>query len=420
MTKTTNLSDGDQATSNRLLRRGDSLHQVERAQVEQPTNDLLAKGHQADQEQRVATLAALLRKRNVDAAIIDAAEHMRYLFGYAASAVMYQCCIVTANGNVHAVVRKLDDAVFASDSWVKDHVTYVDWEDPLELLISEIGRLGLADAVIGQELDSNYLTVRDQRRIAASLPNVQFTDISGVILEMRVRKSPAEIQEHRQAAAIADLGTEAIVRAMTVGVSEGELVGAGYSAALAAGADNNAPRIVLLGLGSSTQHFHSSVGNQRLEAGQPVHIELLPQSNGYSSRIMRPAVLGNPPVGMQVSVRQLIDIQDRQFEAIRPGVPAKEIDRIAREELSRANLRDNFPHNTGYGIGIVTGPKMADFSHLFTPQSEWELEQGMVFHMYLSAAGVQISETICVTDNGVEVLTKTPRELLIRQLGGGA
>jgi Xaa-Pro dipeptidase len=372
--------------------------------------------HRTEQINRVAKFAEVLRTRQIDAAIIDAAEHMRYLFGYSASAVMYQCCIITADGSVHAVVRKLDEALFDSVSWVEDRVTYVDWEDPFDVLIAEIRRLGLASATIAQEFDSNYLTVRDQLRIAAAFPDARFTDISGVLLDMRVRKSPDEIEEHRRAAVIADLGVTAILEALAEGVSEGELVAAGYAAALAAGADNNAPRMVLLGVGSTTQHYHGGVGNRRLEPGQPVHVELLPQSNGYSSRIMRPAVLGAPPEGLQDSVDQLVQIQDRQFAAIRPGVPAKEIDRIGREGLATAGLRNSFSHNTGYGIGIITGPKLADFAHLFTPTAEWKLEPGMVFHMYLSASGVQISETICITDDGAEVLTRTPRHLQVRKL----
>ncbi len=401
-------------------------NQTERAQtsvlgVSQPRRDTgHTAPHRTDQLNRVAALAEVLRARQIDAAIIDAAEHMRYLFGYSSSAVMYQCCIVTADGNVHGVVRKLDEALFASVSWVEDRVTYLDWENPFDVLVAEINRLGLASSTIAQELDSNYLTVRDQRRIAAALPNVRFADISGVILQMRARKSPAEIEEHRRAAAIADLGVAAILDAIAEGVSERELVAAGYSAALAAGADNNAPRIVLLGMGSTTQHFHGSVGDRRLEPGQPVHIELLPQSNGYSSRVMRPAVLGTAPADLHASFERLVEIQDRQFAAMRPGVPAKEIDRIAREGLTTAGLRASFPHNTGYGIGIITGPKLADFAHLFTPGAEWELQQGMVFHMYLSAAGIQTSETICVTNDGVEILTRTPRRLQIRQLGRNA
>ncbi|WP_156436935.1 aminopeptidase P family N-terminal domain-containing protein [Sinorhizobium sp. Sb3] len=205
-------------------------NQTERAQT--PVSDMSnlrgdaphSSPHRADQINRVAALAEVLRARQIDAAIIDASEHLRYLFGYSPSASMYQCCIVTADGSVHGVVRKLDEALFSSVSWVEDRVTYLDWESPFDVLVAEIRRLGLASATIAQELDSYFLTVRDQRRIEAALPNARFADISGVILEMRARKSPAEIEEHRRAAAIADLGVAAIVDAIREGVSERDLL----------------------------------------------------------------------------------------------------------------------------------------------------------------------------------------------------
>ncbi|MGV9801959.1 M24 family metallopeptidase [Mycobacterium sp. NPDC003449] len=363
---------------------------------------------------RLNRFAGLLRTRQIDAAIIDSADNMRYLFGYSATAVMYQCCIVTADGTVRAVVRKIDEPVFSATSWVEDRVTYSDWDDPFDVLIAEIRQMGLAQATIAQELDSNYLSVRDYQRIVAGLPRARFADVSGVVLQMRAQKSASEIEDHRRSAAIADVAMAATVSALAEGVSERELVGAGYEAALRAGADNNAPRIVLLGMGSKSTHFHGGVGDHRLEVGEPVHIELLPQSNGYSSRLMRPALLGDVPSRLQSDFDQLAHIQDLQFQSVRPGLAAKAVDRIGREELARAGIRPSFTHNTGYGLGIITGPKLADFAHLFTPVADWEVLPNMVFHMYLSASGISISETVRVTEDGIELLTRTPRSI---QLG---
>lgn len=391
------------------LRRGMSLMTLMETAAERP-----ATPDQAERVLRLNSFAGLLRRREIDAAIVDSAENLRYLFGYSASAVMYQCCIVTADGAVRAVVRELDEPVFSAVSWVEDRVLYTDWDDPLDVLIAEIRRMGLADATIAQELDSNYLSVRDYQRIKSSLPQARFADISGVVLEMRAQKSPGEINEHRRAAEIADLGVAAIVAALSEGIGERELVAAGYEAALRAGADNNAPRIVLLGMGSKSAHFHGGVGDHRLQAGQPVHIELLPQSNGYSSRVMRPAILGVVPHGLQSDFDQLKGIQDLQFQSIRPGMVASEIDRIGRDGLVSSGLRSSFPNNTGYGLGIITGPKFADFSRLLTPAAEWELLPNMVFHMYLSASGVSISETVRVTEDGFELLTRTPRSIQLR------
>jgi Xaa-Pro aminopeptidase len=41
------------------------------------------------------------------------------------------------------------------------------------------------------------------------------------------------------------------------------------------------------------------------------------------------------------------------------------------------------------------------------------LESGMTFHMYVSANGIAFSETVLMTDNGVELLTRSPRRLTV-------
>jgi Xaa-Pro dipeptidase len=369
-----------------------------------------------EQVERLNRFAALLRTQQIDAAVIDSADNMRYLFGYSATAIMYQCCIVTSDGAVKAIVRGIDEPVFSASSWVEDRATYSDWDDPFAVLISEIHKMGLSAATIALELDSNYLCVRDYQRMVKNLPQAQIADASDLVVEMRAQKSDREIEQHRRSAAIADLAMAATVSRLAEGVSERELVGAGYEAALRAGADNNAPRIVLLGMGSKSMHFHGGVGDNRLQAGGPVHIELLPQVNGYTSRLMRPAIVGEVPSGIQSTFDQLVRIQDQQFQALRAGVPAKEIDRIGRDELARTGLRPSFPHNTGYGIGIVTAPKTADFTRLLTPNAEWELRPNMVFHMYLSASGISVSETVRITEDGFELLTRTPRSIQVHSI----
>ena len=58
-------------------------------------------------------------------------------------------------------------------------------------------------------------------------------------------------------------------------------------------------------------------------------------------------------------------------------------------------------------------PRSSDFSHALLPTSDWKLEAGMVFHLYTSAEGIGISDTVLVTAGGGECLTRTPRRLLV-------
>ena len=81
-------------------------------------------------------------------------------------------------------------------------------------------------------------------------------------------------------------------------------------------------------------------------------------------------------------------------------------------------LRETFDNITGYTLGYYSHATThtSDFTRIFHPQAEWCLEPGMVFHMYVSAAGASFSETVLVTEKGAERLTRTPRRLL----AGGA
>lgn len=98
---------------------------------------------------------------------------------------------------------------------------------------------------------------------------------------------------------------------------------------------------------------------------------------------------------------------------MKPGAVAKDIDALARNAVLKAGLRQDYASITGYTLGYYpkTTPRTSDFSHVFLPTAEWLLEAGMVFHMYLYAAGLAISETVLVTENGCERLTKIPRQL---------
>jgi Xaa-Pro dipeptidase len=379
---------------------------IENQAAQVAVDDVDASG---ETRQRFDRFVATIREQGFDAAILDSADTLKYLTGYSAGAVMYQCVIVSGDGNALGVIREVDAPVFAAVSWITDFVTYADWDDPIQLVVQSMRDLRLERSSVGQELASNFLTVRDNLRIHEALPNARFGDLGEVVVDMRAVKSDAEINLHRRAAAIADLALGATVDALAVGVSDYELVATGYQAALQAGADNNAPRLVLLGMGSRSSHFHAGATGARLEIGEPVHIELLPQVNGYSSRLMRPALYGPVPRDLRAVFDRLVEVQDRQFDQLRPGMVASDIDRVARKALVDSGLRDSLPNNTGYGLGLTSAPRTGDFDHNFTPRAEWELKENMVFHMYLSAAGISVSETVRITADGHERLTHASR-----------
>ena len=69
------------------------------------------------------------------------------------------------------------------------------------------------------------------------------------------------------------------------------------------------------------------------------------------------------------------------------------------------------------GTKTVDVPRTSDFTRILHPQSDWRVERNMVFHLYASAAGVSISETVLVGADGGERLTQLPRALIVNEIG---
>jgi Xaa-Pro dipeptidase len=363
---------------------------------------------------RLDAVRAKMRERGADLVLLDEAEHLCWLTGFDRSATRYQVAMVPLDTDPVVLLRSLDEPSFLERSWVRDYVTFADWEEPVEVLARVLGERGWANRRIGLELDSNYLTVRRWQAITAACPGATFVDFGEVLRELRLRKSPEEVGYLREASAIADRAIEVAIASAGEGRSERDAAVAASRTFLEMGADTARAGIITSGRRSGS--LHGVLGNRTLERGDILHLELVPQVRGYSARIMRPTVIGAPSAAQADAARALIDIQDRQIAAMRPGVVAAEVDAICRDGVLKAGWRDRYDNATGYTLGYYApwSPRTSDFTRLFVPTATWRLDPGMVFHMYTSAGGLAFSETVLVTETGAERLTRAERRLFVR------
>jgi len=359
---------------------------------------------------RLGKLREYMAAANLDVVLVDQFEHLVYFFGYLPTAALYQGCLVRLEGPPHMIVRALDLPTFRSQSWVDSYTAFADHEDPIGLVAQAIGS-GSGHIVVGVEMRSNFLTLARFSQLRALLPMAQFVDVSSFVWELRLTKSEAELDYLRQAAMIADQSMLAAIAAVTNGGSVREPAAAVYSTAIRMGADNG--RVALFGYGRSASQFHGRLGTDSLSRGAILHLEMVPQVCGYSARIMRPVIIGTASPEQLDSARRLITIQDDQISAMIPGAIAGEVDAIAREQVLATGLRSEYPNATGYTLGYHATPRTSDFTRAFMPTATWFLEPGMVFHMYLVGKGMAFSETIHITTEGPERLSRLGRELIV-------
>ncbi len=361
---------------------------------------------------RIEKLRGELATRNLDAALLDECEALDYFAGYYTSSAYYRACVVPVAAEPFYVLRALDIPPLRERSWIADVIGHADWEPAVEVVAREVRAHGLERARIGIDLESHGLPVRTFERLKAALPEVQFVDLAGLPWHLRRRKSATEIAKLREAASICDRATKLLIDTAEPGMTEIELARIATDAMARMGADpGGLPGVVTAGRGWDMLHGHHHDAPMR--PGDILHIELLPRVDGYSARMMRDLVMGPVPPALRHASETMIALQDRQFAAFRPGAKASDLDRIVRQGMIDAGLRETYHNITGYTLGAYPDflARWSDFTWVLHPEADWIVEEGMAFHIYTSARGLGMSESVVVRSDGIERLTRLERRL---------
>lgn len=203
---------------------------------------------------------------------------------------------------------------------------------------------------------------------------------------------------------------QAAIDACAPGVSEREMAAEVCAAMIRAGSDLPGPGV--MSSGERAYHLHGGYSDRVLAAGDTVQIETTPNVKHYHARFMRPIKVAEASDEDWRLAETLIAIQDAALSEVRPGVAAAVPDAVYREGVLSAGLRKTYTNKTFYSVGLLLHPNGGEPLEA-TQGSTWTFAPGMTFHTYVLARGFGMSETIAVTDNGIERLTNFPRALFI-------
>jgi Xaa-Pro aminopeptidase len=122
-------------------------------------------------------------------------------------------------------------------------------------------------------------------------------------------------------------------------------------------------------------------------------------------------VLGEPTPDQRMLFDHMLNLQDIALNAIKPGIPCSDVDKAVRRYFETNDLMPLWKHHTGHAIGL----RYHEAPFLDTGD-DTIIRPGMVFTVepgvyQAGIGGFRHSDTVLVTESGIEMLTFYPRDL---------
>jgi len=254
--------------------------------------------------------------------------------------------VITADGEARLCVDIPDwrDDLVAIDSVHSDRNLYRG--------VAEVTRqLGLAEGEVGM-VGLEAMPASAYRYLVAELPRAVFRDVDDLVMKLRMRKSPAELEMLKYSAVIgAEITTILMERAV-----EGATDGHGAAAAMAYGAliPGVAQWDIPYASGPCSGHFQwprlpQHDASRPYQAGDLVHPDNYGYVNGYIFDIVRTRVAGDRPAAWQ---QEIIDGAAGCVRAVishlKPGVTAGELFDAGKAYLLDNGFTDEVAFNSSF------------------------------------------------------------------------
>ena len=347
-------------------------------------------------------LTGQLGEHNLDAFIVSAAPNIRYLSGFTGGAGL----LLISGG---APVLLTDPRYEIQASQQSDCRVRVVRGPLIRALASIIRRRRLKK--IGFEASRICFAVFESLRDALPL-GAELEPTGGVVEQQRLVKSPREIELIRRSVEICSKAFSRAARRIRPGMREYELAAELDYQMRKCGAEKPAFQTIVAS-GSRSALPHAEPTAKILDNNELLLIDMGAQRQGYTSDMTRMVHLGRPSRKARQLHRAVLEAQLAALDAVKENATASSIDRAARRLLRAQGLDSLFAHSTGHGLGLEVHepPRLGK-------GEKTRLKAGMVITVepgvYMEEfGGVRIEDTVVVTKTGCEILTPTPKELLV-------
>jgi Xaa-Pro aminopeptidase len=351
---------------------------------------------------RLTKLRAVLPEHNVDAILVSQPENRRYLSGFTGSSGWL---IITAERAAIATDFRYYEQVAREAPGFELAKIQSRFSDLLPEVLADLGvrRLGF---------ESQHVTVEQLNTLGKAVEDVEWLPLEGAVEKIRAVKDEAEISALRRSAALTDEAFAHLLEVIEPGMTEREAAWQIEAYMRSHGASKVAFDLIVAA-GPNGALPHARPGDQAIQAGAPVVVDIGCILDGYCSDMTRTFCLGEPSPRYLEVWNVVLKAQEAAEAVIRAGMTGVAVDATARDVIVEAGYGDYFGHGLGHGVGLAVHEKPGAGR-----LSEDTLEAGMSLTVepgiYLPGEfGVRIEDLVIIGTDGIEILTNTPKRPVV-------
>lgn len=250
------------------------------------------------------------------------------------------------------------------------------------------------------------------KRLNDACPGLETVDAAGILNELRLIKTPAEIACLRRAGELACIAYREFMKYAIPGNTELKAAGAAEGAVRMAGAE--AINFTVCGTGKRADTVIGRPTEKIIEDGDMVMCAVAVQYAGYVSTVEYPFVAGTPSDGQKRFLRALFEAANEQQKFLHDGVRSGDMVRAVKAVFARHGLSEYDVYPPMHGIGLAEAE-----SPYPDTESDYFLRSGMCVNSDISLFGHpdgsnRIEEGFVITEKGPESLTPLIRELVVK------
>ncbi|MBI4789181.1 MAG: aminopeptidase P family protein [Chloroflexi bacterium] len=355
---------------------------------------------------RLANVRAKLAEQNLDALLITVPDNLYYLSGFGGGEYLDATMVISRDQHwISTDSRYYEEVKQRAPNFTLFEAGYdrvkVLGEFPKQVPVSTVG------------FEAAHLTVatlKDWSK-AARKAGFKLKPTTGLIEELRAVKDEGELAKIKRAVQITDDAFRHLVACVKPGMTEKQVAWIIETYMREHGADKVAFTL-LVQSGPNGAFPHGEPTARPIAVGEPLLLDIGCRVDHYNSDMTRTIILGEADDRFKQVYAAVLKAHTTAARRIKAGVKGKRADAFARAVAEKSEFKDHaFQHGLGHGVGLQVheAPRASKLSKdTYKANMTLTIEPGIYIPGW---GGVRIEDLVVIHEDGVDVLTQSPKEL---------